>query len=102
MIRIGLRLRDVPSYCMFDESPFDLSPLSVCTGDFRCANHRCIPVRWRCDFEDDCKDGSDENPSMCGESAIIYIFFFFISEIIIRVVSGLPDKVYIFVNENKQ
>lgn len=34
-------------------------------GDFRCDNHRCIPVRWRCDKNNDCGDGSDERN--CGE-----------------------------------
>ena len=28
---------------------------------FRCDNGHCIPVRWRCDFHNDCKDSSDEN-----------------------------------------
>uniref|UniRef100_A0A914L2L5 Low-density lipoprotein receptor-related protein n=2 Tax=Meloidogyne TaxID=189290 RepID=A0A914L2L5_MELIC len=27
---------------------------------FQCANGRCIPLEWRCDSEDDCLDGSDE------------------------------------------
>ena len=31
-----------------------------CAGDFECANKRCVPLRWRCDFENNCGDFSDE------------------------------------------
>ena len=27
---------------------------------FKCKNSRCIPGRWRCDYDNDCRDGSDE------------------------------------------
>lgn len=29
-------------------------------GDFRCDNHRCVPIRSQCDGNNDCGDGSDE------------------------------------------
>lgn len=32
-----------------------------CDSDqFQCKNGHCIPIRWRCDADPDCMDGSDE------------------------------------------
>lgn len=48
-----------------DESHPELCPKCEQAGDFQCKNGKCIPLRWRCDFDTDCSDGSDEDPAMC-------------------------------------
>ena len=36
-------------------------------NEFVCQNGRCLRERWVCDLDNDCGDGSDEDPNMCGE-----------------------------------
>ncbi|XP_014344907.1 low-density lipoprotein receptor-related protein 2a [Latimeria chalumnae] len=34
-------------------------------GKFTCFNGRCIPERWKCDNDNDCLDGTDEDERVC-------------------------------------
>ncbi|XP_074113009.1 low-density lipoprotein receptor isoform X3 [Cotesia typhae] len=41
-------------------------PQKVCPlRQFQCKNGNCLPMPWVCDGSDDCKDNSDEIPSIC-------------------------------------
>lgn len=73
------------SHLIFDNEG-NFTATKVCTNtEFRCTNGRCIPGHWGCDGENDCSDGSDENPSLCREyfsfhfTPFSFEFFFFFS-----------------------
>lgn len=42
-----------------------LEPLRCKNDEFQCHNQRCIRALWKCDGDDDCLDGSDEESHSC-------------------------------------
>ena len=52
--------------------------------EFTCHNGQCIPARWQCDLEEDCKDGSDEQDDLCSMS---YYTSYYVTKVL-RVMSS--------------
>ncbi len=50
-----------------EASSSGLEPQRCKSDEFQCHNHRCIRAVWKCDGDDDCLDGSDEESHSCCE-----------------------------------
>lgn len=50
-----------------DVSSSGLEPQRCKSDEFQCHNLRCIRAAWKCDGDDDCLDGSDEESHRCCE-----------------------------------
>lgn len=48
-----------------DDSSAALEPQRCKSDEFQCHNQRCIRALWKCDGDDDCLDGSDEENHIC-------------------------------------
>uniref|UniRef100_A0A8C1SIU4 Low density lipoprotein receptor-related protein 1Ba n=1 Tax=Cyprinus carpio TaxID=7962 RepID=A0A8C1SIU4_CYPCA len=47
-------------------APSEVTKTKRCgPAEFQCQNQRCIQLSWKCDGDDDCSDGSDEDPHLC-------------------------------------
>lgn len=56
-----------------EASSSGLEPQRCKSDEFQCHNHRCIRVVWKCDGDDDCLDGSDEESHSCCEDLKIRV-----------------------------
>lgn len=45
-----------------------VEPQRCKSDEFQCHNQRCIRALWKCDGDDDCLDGSDEESHSCCEN----------------------------------
>lgn len=54
-----------------EASSSGLEPQRCKSDEFQCHNHRCIRSLWKCDGDDDCLDGSDEESHSCCEDVKI-------------------------------
>jgi len=65
---IAASQRDCPASAAEPISFSALAGNSTCgPGEYTCLDGRCLPERWRCDGDPDCKEGEDEDPITCGE-----------------------------------
>ena len=46
----------LPVLLFAGNTPRECDPIN----EFKCDNHKCIPITWACDSADDCGDRSDE------------------------------------------
>lgn len=51
------------SYCNY----YNIGPHGCEPNEFRCSNKKCVLKTWRCDSDNDCGDGSDEEN--CGTNS---------------------------------
>nr|XP_033800021.1 low-density lipoprotein receptor-related protein 1B [Geotrypetes seraphini] len=57
------RLEENNMTCIFN--PGEPLPQICKLGEFQCKNKYCIQENWQCDGDNDCLDGSDEDPRKC-------------------------------------
>jgi len=50
-------------------------PNNCTEGQFVCRNSHCISSKWLCDHDDDCKDGTDEDPRICGMFVLTPVYW---------------------------
>lgn len=60
---------------------------------FQCKNGHCIPLRWRCDEDPDCMDGSDEESCDSGgkKHASSYHHWIFLTKLILKISASKTD-----------